>query len=167
MSVNKGKEIKTKQHGQIQFVWGLICTLSSVDQHQNNLSLFNIIEQINIPVGAFAMYHKENKPVLFPLQHQVILFFRRAIDPILGGEETPIDIKLSLVDSSGNQLFENLMSLKFPNNLKRMRHIISNPGFFITKPGDYVYKIQTRENNQESFGSPNEIPLEVKEIKSQ
>jgi len=155
------KDKKTLQ-GQIQFVWGHICSLSSIDQERNNISLFNVIEQINVPADALEMNKKENKPVLFPLQHEILLLFRRAIDPALTQEQfTSVDMKVSLVDPLGAQLVENLIPMKFPNS-KRYRYRLQNPGFLITKPGDYVYRIQLREQHQESFGQPHEIPIEVK-----
>ena len=120
---------------------------------------------MNFPSDAFELSKREKKPVLVPNQHEVVVMLRKVIDPILSGEkEELIDIKLGLIDSGGMRIFENLQSIKLPPNIRRYRHRFYNAGFPVTKPGNYVYTLEIREPNQESFGVVNEIPLEIKSV---
>ena len=71
----KKKEIKKVEIDPIQCVWGLICSMSVTDKDTNNVSLFNIVEQFNLPEDAFSTQKKENKTLVFPTQYEIILFF--------------------------------------------------------------------------------------------
>jgi hypothetical protein len=156
------KKRVTDRSGQIDFVWGHICSLSSIDQERNNISLFNVIDQLTIPAEAFGMYTSNNKPVLIQIEHELIFLLRRAIDPaILGGETIPVDLKVSLLDPRGTALIENLLSFNFPP-ARRFRQRIKFPGFFITEPGDYVYKVEMREHDHVSFNKSCQIPVDVR-----
>ena len=50
----KEKENTTTELKLVRCVWGLLCSLSSIDQEKKNISLFNVIEQLNIPQSFFS-----------------------------------------------------------------------------------------------------------------
>lgn len=160
MAVKKDK----KAVGEVQAVWGITCSLSSVDEKSNNVSLFNVIEQLNVPAKAFEQAKEEKKPMMIPHQHELIVLFRRTI-PVLSttADSIPVDLKISLIDPDGKELMENLTSFKFPN-VRRFRNRHYSLGFLITKPGDYVYRVQIKESGQDSFGSPYEVPLDIQSV---
>ena len=160
MASSKATKSIGKQ-AQIQCVWGHICTLSSIDQERNNISLFNVIEQINVPTGAFEMHNKEKKPVLVNHPHEIVLLFRRTIGLYISTGQIAADSKVQLVDPAGTILHETLIPFSFTEKARRFRSRIKNMGFLVTAPGDYVYRIEIKETNQESFNKLLEIPFEV------
>src|SRR3989344_3127573 len=57
---------KVDQHPPTaQFLWGLLCSLSSIDQERNNVSLFYIVEEIGIPQEIFKQEGKKVIPFIF------------------------------------------------------------------------------------------------------
>ena len=52
-----------KENKKIKHLWSLICTSSSVDKTSNNISLFNIIEQLNTTITKDDMVKIGQKAV--------------------------------------------------------------------------------------------------------
>ncbi|OGI67531.1 hypothetical protein A3A05_00135 [Candidatus Nomurabacteria bacterium RIFCSPLOWO2_01_FULL_41_12] len=163
-----GKDYKTKKF-EIEYakcVWGLLCSLSSVDQERNNISLFNVVEQINIPIEFFVQQKKENKNLVFPFSYEVVLCWRRTLDIGISNEEILADFKIKVVDPSGKILQEILSPLKFPKGIKRLRSRLVMQGMLASMAGDYAYHVEIKLPNQNDFEKVLEIPLEVREVSS-
>jgi len=145
----------------IRPVWGLICSSASIDQESNNISLFNIISQINIFEKAFPQENKNNK---LPFNHELVVLFRRILNIDIDNKEFSVDVKLELVDPNGKILTETIAPLIFKKNKRQMRFVIRMDSFIYTIPGDYLYKISVKQLNDKSFKISHEIPLEVKSV---
>ena len=143
-------------------VWGVLCSMSSIDQERNNISLFNIIEQFNIPTDFFTQQEKEKKNLIFPLSYEVVLCWRRTLDTIISDEEILADFKIKTVDSVGKVLQETLSPLRFPKGIKRLRSRFIMQGMMISSVGDYVHQIEIRSPNQKDFRKVLEIPFEIR-----
>jgi hypothetical protein len=48
------KETTSTHRKDIQYVWGLISQSSAIDRERNNISLFNVIDQISVSSEGFA-----------------------------------------------------------------------------------------------------------------
>lgn len=159
---SKKKQIK-RQLGLVRCVWGLICSLSSIDQERNNISLFNVIDQLNIPEDLFVQQKQEGKPLIFPLAHELVLLWRRTISAEFATEPLQTDFKISIFDPTGKAIQETIAPLILEKNIRTMRLRIKLMGFPLTVPGDYVYRIELRQPNKETFEGEYEIPFFVSE----
>ncbi len=149
----------------VKCVWGLLCSLSSIDQERNNLSLFNIIDQFNIPADFFIQQKSEKKTLLFMHPYEIILLLRRTLDIGIADEEIAADIKIITIDPDGKNLQEILSPIKFPKGIRRLRFRITMQGLLASMAGDYVHQIEIKWTNQDEFKKVLEIPFEVREQK--
>ena len=146
-------------------VWGHICSLSSIDQDRNNISLFNIIEQINIPHDVFVLQKKEKKSILIPCIHEVVLLWSRIIDIDALNEEFQFDFKLKVRDPNEVVVRETLATVVFAKNIKRTRFRIIVDALVITIPGNYLYEVDVKKTEGGDFQRTLNIPFEVAESK--
>jgi|GEM_PF-2087056 len=155
------KTITKKANKEVDCLWGLICSLSSIDQQINNISLFNVISEISLPSNPFS---EEKKEFFAPMPHELVVVFRRTVGSFFCTNELVIDIKVSLIDPKGNVIHEILTPIPFKIGLRTMRSRFQMPGFKLTDFGDYVYRIEIRQPDSQILQRVNEIPFEVKVI---
>lgn len=162
--MDKTAETKKKEKIRpIECIWAILCSLSSTDQETHNISLFNIVEQFNIPPQAFSQQLKEKKPLISPLQYEIVLFWRRTLNIGISDEEIFADLKIKTIDPSGVGIQETISPFKFPKGLQRLRFRVIMPGLIFTTKGDYVHQISLKLSEQNDFKSVIEVPFEVKE----
>ena len=76
-----------------------VCVGSSVDQHSNNVSLFNVVEQLNVPPGA-----PPPPGGLVPLEvHAYFVLSQAEIG-------APFEIRFALIAPSGLETFSEVFS---------------------------------------------------------
>jgi hypothetical protein len=153
--------VKKKSVEPIKCVWGLVCSMSAIDQENNNISLFNVIDQLNIKDSEFSKLKKGNSVLGLNLAHELNLLWRRTLPLNLCVEKILTDVKLRLIDPNGKVLNEILTPLQFPGGKRLMRFRIRIDGFKVTIPGDYVYKIEIIQPGSDKFTPILEVPLQV------
>lgn len=137
---------------ELQHRWSILCTKSSVDVQSNNLSLFNVIEQINIKTELFA----SKKAGAIPMDLELVTLWEKAVN----GQEVKGDIEVELQDPDGKSLGKFPYVVSVPK--KRLRHFMRFNGLPVTdKPGRYTFKIRKREKTGEEFIEVGEVPIEV------
>jgi hypothetical protein len=160
--MNNKSKVDRKPIDQIKCVWGLLCSLSSNDQERNNISLFNVIDQFNLPAGFFDQQEKEKKPLLVPLQHEMVIHWRRTLDIGIIDDEIFSDFKVKTIDPAGIILQEILNPLNFPKGIKILRSRLDIPGVLATTAGSYIHQIEIKLPNQSEFKKVLEIPFEIR-----
>jgi len=143
----------------IQYVWGLISQSSAIDEERNNISLFNVIDQIFVSSEGFA----EDGKTKVNMPHEILLTWRRTVGLSLADEPVSFECRIELVDPTGDVLEQVAKTFKLQENSRRTRQRIQVDGFVITEPGDYVYRVKTKEDDDNDFQTVNEIPFEVHE----
>lgn len=151
------KQTRLAQIDPVQCVWGILCTLSSIDQERNNVSLFNVIDQVNIPRKFF-----QTKGI--SLSHEIITLWRRILSTDIAGGEINVDISIVLIDSDGNVLSRLVTPLRFNAHSRRARLRIQVDSLALTKPGDYSYEVSVVPQGGGEAKRVLSIPLEVKEM---
>ena len=142
----------------INCLWGLLCSLSSIDQEKNNISLFNIIDEINLPEDFFSV--QTLKPI--PLQHEIVMLWRRALSTTIDDRAIQVEVKIALLDPSGTELSQLIYPLSLPGDRRRVRTKFRVDGLPLTTPGDYVYRILLKNIENADFEEVFKIPFEVK-----
>jgi hypothetical protein len=160
------KKTGNKEIDLVQCVWGLLCSLSSTDKDSNNISLFNIVEQFNLPQEAFNKQKQEKKTLVSPIQYEVILFFRRTLGVDIFDEEILSDLKIKTIDPNENVIQETISSFKFPKGMKKLRFRIVMGGLFFTTAGNYIHQVEIRSQIGNDFKKLLEIPFEILEKKA-
>lgn len=148
---------------KVGLFWAMVCGSSSVDQNTNNLSLFNVFEEITvnnlsaqIPQGQQQIKPGDTIAVLFP--HEVITVWSR--DDV--NQEARAEMKVEFIDPSGKVLFSNNPAILFEDKKQRMRIIMKINGMQITKPGLYRYVISLKTLADASAKEVATLPIMVK-----
>lgn len=134
----------------MKHIWSIICSLSSIDVDSNNFSLFNCLEQINIPP------FKDDKDNIIPLIFEVISLWRGNENEEFKGE-----ILLEIDDPNGKKLKEFQLNPVKQKGKKRLRTRIKIKGLPFTEIGEYIFKLKIRNNNHEDYHIACELPLEI------
>src|SRR3989344_7491217 len=144
--------------GSINCVWGLVCSLSSLDQQRNNLSLFNVIDQINLPSEVYEQA-KKGQPVGVQIPIEVVMLWRRAIDTKIDDRALAFDTQVELIDPNGKSLIKILTKVQFSsfNRINRIR--LQGNGIFVTIPGDYVFEVSYKTLEETGFHDIFKIPI--------
>lgn len=146
---------KNKQN--VEHIMTTICNSASVDMDTNNLSLFNIIEEIQVNLEIIdnkPIDFKQKKPVNIPFE--LISVWRRLDTSV----EVNSDLKIVFKDPDDEVMQEINYKLEIKNLHQRMRIRIKSNGLNITKQGDYYFSILINKDN--SFEEVVRVPVLVK-----
>jgi hypothetical protein len=114
-----------------------LCGGSSLDQHSNNVTLFNVVEQVNIPPGA------EPPPnALLPLE--IHAYFQ--LDPAEANQR--FDIRFALVASTGLETLTD----GFTHKSATLRYRTRTLGLPVPPvAGTYELRVDVRATGTESW----------------
>ena len=133
----------------IRHVWSVLCSKFILDKESNNLSLINVLEQINIKKGV-------ELPVVIPIEfHLVTLWMRESMnDPAKGQArillKTPSD--------------ETLEALKYEIDLEtseRRRINLTMHGLPVSEVGYYYFQVKYRLPSSTRWKTVAQIPLKI------
>lgn len=137
-------------------LWSILCTASSVDAKNNNVSLFNIVEQVQVTKDPLAKKSGPKEDRIFvPMRLELVTLWEK----IRSDENAIGTIEVHFEDPSGELLQKFRYELSMPKN--RVRNLTAIDGFFVTQEGRYVFKIRAKSSNEGAFQDVGEIPLQV------
>lgn len=142
----------------IKHVWSVLCTNSSVDSSTNNISLFNVIEQIQLEgldQAKLEELKNEVKSVGFNLE--LVTYWKS-----FKKGELEIDQYVEFIDPEGKVLNKLDVPFKTKKDEKGLRNILKIQGINFTLTGEYKYRIYAKERNETKYELVNEIPLDIK-----
>lgn len=146
-------------------MWGLLCSMSSIDQERKNISLNNVITQFNVPEADFLrMESGGHKGLMIQIQHELVVMFRNVV-PITVAIDFKTDIKISLIDPKGDILGEILNTVIFPKSSKNLGHRINLNACTVTREGDYEYMVSIFNEENQDFEQLYVVPFTVEKIK--
>ena len=93
----KRSDKQQRDTSPVRCVWGLLCSMSSIDQQRNNISLFNVIDELHLPADAFKA--NEKRRILF--EHEIVTLWRKTMDTEIDDRTLRFDIGVSLFDPNG------------------------------------------------------------------
>ena len=139
---------------QLQHIWSILCQSSSVDQKSQNISLFNVIEQINIQRNANNT--NNGAPVKIPFPTHLVVLLRK-----LDKSDSTGSMKIEIIDPENKTLDSKITPINITDLTKdRWRFIFSIPTMTITTPGYYTFRILLKINTA-NYVTINELPLSV------
>jgi len=133
-------------------VWSVLCLKASIDRETNNISLFDVVEQIQVlpqresggVVGPFELVSLWTRSVGVPERGEVRVSIRGPSEHLYAQEMQEIDLR----------------------EFRRMRARFRVAGIAIEGPGTYHFSVEVRPANSESWTEVAKIPLEVEEMRS-
>lgn len=141
----------------IKHIWSVLCQKSVVDSESNNVSLFDVLEQLQIDIASNIPNNVSNsKNIILPIQYELINFWSKT-----GNGEEKADVKIILKDTTGKEVKKIEKVLTIPEKNRRMREINKIQGLPISGNGNYKFIVSIKNSNDDNYKDVAEIPLEV------
>jgi len=134
----------------INHKWTILCGSSSVDQKTNNVSLFNLVEQLSLDLKREdweKAMSEGKKGFLVQTQFEIVTLWEREDSK----EEILAEAEIRLIDPKGEILHKHSYHLNFPNQAKRHREHTLWSGIKLTQTGVYVFSINIKYPNSDHF----------------
>jgi hypothetical protein len=145
----------------VQCMWGLLCSQSSIDQRLNNISLFNVIQQINLPTVFYDQLKKEKKPLALQFPHEIVLCWKRTLPSGISEAEILADLKIKTIDPHGAVIQEIAAPFAFSYGKQRFYYRVEIPVFIVSVSGNYVHEIEIKFPEKDIFKKVFGIPFEI------
>jgi len=139
----------------IKHIWTVLCSNSSIDQSTNNVSLFNVIEQITLGLKPNVKINYEEEKGI-PINMELVTLWQRL------GDLTSFEQSVEIVDPKGKVLAQNQISFEFPNKVSRSRVGFKLIGLKVTGAGEYVFRVSVKEKGKARFEQVQETPLDIR-----
>ncbi|MDP3726023.1 MAG: hypothetical protein Q8R36_02380 [bacterium] len=143
----------------IRHIWTVLCKNTLTDKDSNNLSINNVVEQINISkkqnIPTTTKERLENLRI--PIQLELITLWSRE-----DSEGRGVDARMQLLDPQGKVLINQQYQLAFEKLKKRLRFRMRMDGIIISISGEYLFVISTKEDGAKNYKDRIQIPVDVK-----
>ncbi|CAN5922586.1 hypothetical protein BH11MYX4_BH11MYX4_03870 [soil metagenome] len=121
-----------------ELAWTILCTRASIDSLTNNLSLFEILEQVQVPEGA------ANMGIVAAVQWNLVSMWRRS-----GQEPERAEMRVRLLDPTGTDLHEpSPAAVVDLVSAPRARIVGTIVGMPLRGFGLYQFQIETRNGEE-------------------
>lgn len=162
MSIKK----KIQNDSALEVKWALLCKNASVDQQSNNVSLFNIIEELTInksPLGDSIVKRSASFPEKVQINSEFTLVVHMERKPEIKIKDFEPSMELKFTDPQGvNFATIAEIPIKLKEGKNRLRNIISIGSLFVKTPGVYNLIVSTRNTKSDTFSEGARVPLDVK-----
>lgn len=146
-----------KKTNGIEHIWSLMCSDTIVDKGTNNLSVFNIIEELNFNQSGKGMIGQANgKNSVVPINFNIAVLFKLSL--VL---KNNFRIRMDFVDPVGISLNSMEHNIEVPEKAKKIRFIARFNKMFVSLPGEYKVLISIKEIGEKSFKNVGSIPFLV------
>lgn len=140
----------------IKHIWSVLCRKSVIDNDSNNISLFDVFEQLGVNVEIKDL-KKVPEKVNIPIDYEIVSLW---LTP-KRKKTIKADVEVEVVNPDQNQVKTFRQKLEIPPKFKRMRSRLRVKGLTIEKPGDYTFKVKIKEESKKDYKVVAELPLEV------
>lgn len=137
----------------IDHVWSVVCSRSATDRETNNVSLFEVIEQLNV-LGPLP----DGANVALPISYELVSLWSRA-DPAEPEESTA---RLTLIAPNDTEIHVQEFAINLTGNV-RMRTQLRSLGFPVRGAGRYTFKVEIRRLD-DHWDTVARIPVQLDSI---
>jgi hypothetical protein len=139
--------------------WSILCSRSILDKDTNNLSLINLIEQLNVPFQLDeGSAWDEEKGAEFPLEMVLVSRFRKLVSE---EEVVSFETKVDFLSPDNVVIASFEQPLEMGHGMDNVRIRYGIGGLRLTKNGMYNFVIHYREKNSKDFMKIHTVPLKV------
>ena len=137
-------------------VWSVLCRSSSVDRDSNNISLYEVFEELTVDIGV-KKGAQEPKEFNIPVEYEVVSLWTKDNT----NKHVKAEVKIEVVNPADKKNKEFINSFEMPEKMKRMRYRLRIRGLGISSPGYYKFFVYVKEAGEESFRKVAELPLQI------
>lgn len=141
----------------INLLWCVICSKSSIDKESNNLSLFNIIEEIGFNQEAPSV--EEGQTITLPINFEIVSFWES--NPYNSDDRLDLRI-IVLMPGEREHPVDQTYSINFTSHPRLRVRILVN-GFPYNGSGRYLIRLEKRHVLIDGdWELATELPIEIK-----
>jgi hypothetical protein len=143
----------------INHEWSVLCTNAIVDNDTNNISLFNVIEQVKLDVNLKDDKEWDEKTGdNFPVNMILVTRLRKMVDEkkLVKG-----NLKIDLISPDKKPLGSFEQDFELIDGVDNMRMRVGIEGLKITKSGIYYFVVNLKEESEEKYKKVYSLPLKV------
>jgi len=134
----------------INHIWSILCQSSSIDQDNNNLSIFDVLNSLTI-------YAEEGNEITIPIKYELVSLWERIED------EKPAQgkVKLLFVDPNGTKktVFERALEW---DRTQFYRTRVNMQGLSLIQSGRHAFEVEFKYEGKYRWGRICELPLLIK-----
>lgn len=138
----------------IDHVWTVICSRSSIDSETKNVSLFNVIEQVNVLGPLPDPAEKAAAPIAF---EAVTLWTRSNL-----AEAEESRGRLKLISPNGTEALTQEFAVNLTEHV-RLRTQLRSMGFPLLGAGRYIFTIEIQRANN-TWETVARVPVQLDSI---
>lgn len=146
----------------INHIWSVLCLSSSVDKETNNISLFNVLERLDIMVNQSKQTETTNQKELnIGINYQIVSMWTKDTNT-----DKDLESQIQITDDKGKLIKTFDQKVVFPESSKRLRTIINISGMTINADSNnysFNLMIKQKDNKYRLVAS---IPLEIRMVKN-
>ncbi len=141
----------------VNHIWSILCRKSVIDNETNNLSMFDVLEQISVDVNLNKEKQEKFIKINVPIDYEVISFW---VKPE-GVEVYKGEINIEVVNPDGKVEKAFAQPLDIPEDKKRLRSRMRIKGFVAEKSGVHIFRVSYKDLEDNKYTTVAEIPFEV------
>ncbi|MBU4016193.1 hypothetical protein KJ980_06165 [Patescibacteria group bacterium] len=142
----------------IKHIWSVLCKESVVNQDDNNISIYGVLEELSVFLTPAKETGEIPKKLGIPINYEIVSMWQRNKDV----ESAKAEIVYVFVDPENNELLKNTQIMEIPKASRRLRSRMKIVGMPLTKEGDYTFQVKIKEEGKSDFCLVAELPLEIK-----
>jgi len=155
--------MKYKENGtkNLRHIWSVLCSSSVLDQDTNNLSLNNVVEQLNVDISEEDLRKKEaEKSEGFAVNVQLQLVTR--IAKKIQNKSMVVNLKFDILNPESKVVGSMTTGdIAMKKELKNLRFRNNIPTLPIDKDGVYTIAVLLKEAGESQFTEVDRVPLDV------
>ena len=134
--------------------WSIACETSTIDSGTNNISLINILEELQF---SFDKEKVKGNFVVLPISLAIVSFWDNNLQ--MKGK---LDYAMSFLSPKGKELWQIKPEIKDEINKDRFRTIMNINGLkTLLESGQYQFVIKQRQNSKEDYKKIANIPIVI------
>lgn len=142
---------------EIKHIWSVVCEKSIINQDDNNISIINVLEEINSTITSKDQDPLKSQKINLPFDFEVINYWIKNVN-----KEVEFEIKTAIFDPTNNELSSVVNKTVFPSDKNKLRSRLKIHGLSVTKNGEYEIKISFKTKSDKDFKLIAELPFQVK-----
>ena len=140
---------------KMKHIWTVLCQNSVIDSETNNLSINNVLEQLEITTDEKSV--KSDGSINVPINYEIISMWYKEDSK----SAVKAEILVEIVDSNSKVLKSFTQKGEMPVAMNRLRTRMRVQGIELTVSGIYSFVTKIKIEGERDFQKVAEVPLEV------
>lgn len=136
----------------IVHIWTVLCSQTSVDKTSNNISLFNVLEELKVA----GLTLNSEKTYVLPISFELVTFWARDDD----NKPTKGQASVRLLAPNGMVMKEQVWDVDL-SSFQRFRSIIKISGLPVKQAGRYQFQVQIKDEDDSTWRVCSKVPLQI------